>query len=169
VNLALKRLSKADDIEYSLYDDHILGPDFPEDLENMKIVRFEQKGKPRYLPDKDEFLRYIDPGYREPEKPYADLKSYILEHKLTVKEGHGGVDGDLIDLHEMVQSDVKTVETLQSFIDRGYALHDIEAINNFTQKLMDALNNTRLYENNGFTLAELFEHENAQIVGRKRK
>jgi hypothetical protein len=66
VNLALGRLSKADDVEYSLYDGYILGPDFlpdfPEDLENMKIVRVEQKGKPRYLPDKDEFLRYIDPG-----------------------------------------------------------------------------------------------------------
>jgi hypothetical protein len=49
------------------------------------------------------------------------------------------------------------------------ALEHIEAINNFTQKLVDALNNTRLYENNGFTPAELFEHENAQIVGRKRK
>jgi hypothetical protein len=167
VHIALERLSKADDIEYSFYDDHILGPDFlpdfPKDLENMKIVRSERKGKPLYLPDKDEFLRYIDPGYREPEKPYADLKSYILEHKLTVKEGLDGVDGDLIDLHEMAQSDVKTSEILQSFIDRGYALRDIEAINNFMQKVIDALNNTRLYENNGFTPAELFEKENAQI------
>jgi hypothetical protein len=173
VNLALMRLSKSDDIEYSFYGDHILGPgflpDFPEDLENMKIVRFEQKGKPRYLPDKDEFLRYIDPGYREPEKPYADLKSYILKHKLAVKEGLDGVDGDLIDMHEMVQSDVALEEILQSFIDRGYALHSIDEINNFLQSLLGAFNNTRLYENNGFTPAELFEHEKARIVGRKRK
>jgi hypothetical protein len=165
VSLALKRLSNVDDVEYSLYDDYILGPDFlpdfPEDLENMKIVRSEQKGKPRYLPDKDEFLRYIDPSYREPEKPYADLKAYILKHKLTIKEGLDGVDGDLIDMHEMVQSDVDPAEILQSFIDRSYALHDIEAINNFMQKLLGAFNNTRLYENNGFTPAELFERENA--------
>jgi hypothetical protein len=166
VSLALERLSRTEDVEYSLYGNHILGPDFlpdfPEDLENMRTVRFEQRGKPRYLPDKDEFLRYIDPGYREPEKPYADLKTYILKHKLTVKEGLNGVDGDLIDLHEMVQSDVKTGEILQSFIDRGYALNDVEAINRFMQKLLDALNNTRLYENNGFTPLELFESMSAQ-------
>jgi hypothetical protein len=117
VGLALERLSRTDDVEYSFYENYILGPDFlpdfPEDLENMRTVRTEQKGKPRYLPDKDEFLRYIDPGYREPEKPYADLKAYILKHRLTVKEGLDGVDGDLIDLHEMVQSDVGTGEILQ--------------------------------------------------------
>jgi hypothetical protein len=166
VILALKWLSKNDEVEYSLYENHILGPDFlpdfPEDLENMRAVRDEQKGKPRYLPNKDEFLRYIDPGYREPEKPYADLKAYILKHRLTVKEGLDGVDGDLIDLHEMVQSDVKTGEILQSFIDKGYALNDVEAINGFTQELLGALNNTRLYENNGFTPLELFESMNAQ-------
>jgi hypothetical protein len=166
INLALKRLSKNDDVEYSFYDDYILGPDFqpdfPEDLENMKIVRSEQKGKQRYLPNKDEFLRYIDPGYREPEKPYADLKRYILKHKLTVKEGLDGVDGDLIDMHEMVQSDVSPAEILQSFIDRGYELHGIEAINDFLQKILGAFNNTRLYENNGFTPMELLENKNVQ-------
>jgi hypothetical protein len=166
IHLALKRLSKSDDVEYSFYDDYILGPnflpDFPEDLENMKIVRSEQMGKPRYLPDKDEFLRYIAPGYREPEKPYADLKAYILKHKLTVKEGLDGVDGDLIDMHEMVQSDFSPAEMLQSFIDRGYALHGIKAINDFLQKLLGAFNNTRLYENKGFTPMELLENKNVQ-------
>jgi hypothetical protein len=90
------------------------------------------------------------------------LKAYILKHKLTVKEGLDGVDGDLIDMHEMVQSDVDPAEILQSFIDRGYALHGIEAINSFLQKLLGAFNNTRLYENNGFTPTELFEQENTQ-------
>jgi hypothetical protein len=160
VSLTLEPLSKIDGIEYSLYDNYILGPDFlpdfPEDLENMRTVNLAQKGKPRYLPDKNEFLRYIDPSYREPEKPYADLRSYILEQKLTVKEGLDGVDGDLIDLHEMIQSDINTNEILQSFINRGYVLHDIEALNAFIRVLLGALNNTRLYENNGFTPTELF-------------
>jgi hypothetical protein len=160
VSPTLKQLSKIDGIEYSFYDNYILGPDFlpdfPEDLENMRTVNLAQKGKPRYLPDKNEFLRYIDLSYREPEKPYADLRSYILEQKLTVKEGLDGVDGDLIDLHEMIQSDINTNEILQSFINRGYVLHDIEALNAFIRVLLGAINNTRLYENNGFTPTELF-------------
>jgi hypothetical protein len=138
VCLALERFSESEGVEYSFSENCILGPDFlpdfPEDLESMRTVRSEQKGKPRYLPDKDEFLRYIDPGYREPEKPYVDLKAYILKHKLTVKEGLDRVDGDLIDLHEMIQADVETGGILQSFIDRGYALHDVESINCFRSR-----------------------------------
>lgn len=159
--LALERFAKAEDTEYSLFGDYIFGPefqpDFPEDLEHAKFVRSHQQGKPRYLPAQDEFLRYFDFGYREPEKPYADLKAYILKHKLAFKEGLDGVDGDLIDMHEMVQADVGAAEILQYFIDRGYALRDVNAINAFMQKVTDAANNTRLYENNGFTPVELFE------------
>ena len=159
--LALERFARTEDVEYSLYDDCIYGPDFqpdfPDDLENARIVRSHQKGKPRYLPKKEEFLRYFAPDHREPEKSYADLKAYILKHKLSVKEGLDGIDGDLIDLHEMIQSDVHTADILQSFIDRGYALHDLNAINDFVQKLTGVINNTRLFENNGFTPLELHE------------
>jgi hypothetical protein len=161
VCLALERFAKTEEVEYSLYGDDILGPDFlpdfPDDLENARIVRLEQGNKPRYLPNKEEFLRYTADDYREPEKPYADLKAYILKHKLTVKTGLDGVDGDLIDLHELIQAGFQAKEILQSFIDRGYALKSIDALNGFLQKLMDTINNTRMYENKGFTPLELFE------------
>lgn len=161
IRLALERLARTDDVEYSLYDNCIFGPDFlpdfPDDLENARIVQSHQKGKPRYLPDKDEFLRYVDSEYREPEKPYADLKAYILKNKLSKKEGLDGVDGDLMDLQEMIQHDVEATEILQYFIDRGYPLRNISVINDFLQKLTDVMNNTRLFENNGFTSQGLFE------------
>lgn len=173
--LALERFAKTEDVEYSLYDNYILGPefqpDFPDDMERATIVRSHQKGKPRYLPDKDEFLRYIDFLYREPEKNYADLKTYILKHKLAADEGLDGIDGDLINIHEMIQSDAEMAEVLQYFIDRGYALHGISAINAFLQKLTDTINNTRLYENNGFTPLELFkkyERPNQLLLQKKR-
>jgi len=162
VSSTLSQLVKADDVEYSLFSDSILGPDFlpefPEDLGNMKIVRAEQKGKPRYLPEKSEFLRYTDSSHREPEQPYADLKAYIVKNKLTTRgEGLHGIDGDLIDLHEMIQSGVNTNEYLSYFTDAGYKYKDIDEFNSFMRVLMNVHNNTRLYENNGFTPQELFE------------
>ena len=37
-------------------------------------------------------------------KTYADLKEHILKHKLTISgKGTNSVDGDLIDLHEIIQ------------------------------------------------------------------
>ncbi|MCL2313167.1 MAG: hypothetical protein FWC41_11930 [Firmicutes bacterium] len=73
IESVLQATAEKDDAEYTLFNGLIYGPDFlPEyadNLENAKIVREEQKGKPRYLPAKDEFLRYCTDDYREPEQP----------------------------------------------------------------------------------------------------
>ena len=162
VKLALQRYSKIkpDDIEYSLYKDFITGPslqpdEFDEDEESLHGLRNEQKGKPRYMPIKEEFPRYADSTYFEPKKPYVDLKTYILKNKLHDKEGLDGIDGDLIDLHEMIQHNIEPTMLLQYFINEGCAFHNIDVINEFMQILMTVHNNTRMYENNGFTPNEL--------------
>jgi hypothetical protein len=157
----LKRLSKSDDVEYSISGSNITGPDFIPEFEdykdNVTHVRAAQKGKPRYLPDKAEFLRYADPSYREPEKPYADLKAHILKHRLTDhSEGVDGIDGDLLVLWEMIQNGVKITEIFDYFTGCGYRFNDIETVNSFVQVVMNVCNNTRLYKNNGFTPQEIF-------------
>ncbi len=160
--LALKRLAKTEDVEYSISGNILSGPDFQPDFddytENVEAIRASQKGKARYLPDKDEFLKYIEWDYREPEKPYADLKAYILKHKLTTRgEGLDGVDGDLLDLHEMIQFGVDASDELEYFTERGYRFKGMDDLNDFARLVMDAHNNTRMYDNNGFTPHEIFE------------
>ncbi len=160
--LALKRLAKTDDVEYSISGDIISGPEYQPDFddyeENVKSIRVNQKSKPRYLPDKEEFLRYVDSAYREPEKPYTDLKAHILKYKLTTRgEGIDGVDGDLIDLHEMIQLGVGSTDEFDYFTKRGYKFKGLDDINAFAQLVMNAHNNTRMYDNNGFTPNEIIE------------
>ena len=96
----------------------------------------------------------------KPEKPYTDLIAHIVKHKLTNKSADGldGVDGDLIDLHEFIQTGVVSGgQEIEFFIDRGYSFKDISATNAFMQVVMNVHNNTRLYENNGYTPNEIFE------------
>lgn len=161
--LALQRLAKTNDVEYSLKNNIISGPEFQpcfDDYEDdVKYFRSAQRGKPRYLPDKEEFLRYLESSYREPEKPYSDLKAYIFKHKLTNRgEGIRGVDGDLLDLHEFIQSGILSAgQELEFFTDKGYSFKDMNAANAFMQLVMNVHNNTRMFENNGFTPNEIFE------------
>lgn len=160
--LAMTRLAKTDDVEYSISNNIISGPDFQPDFEdyedNVMAIRDAQKGKPRYLPSKAEFLKYNDGDYREPEKPYADLKSHILEYKLTDRgDGLDGVDGDLMDLHEMIQFGVSSSDEFDYFTERGYEFKGMDDFNDFAQLVMNAHNNTRMYDNNGFTPNEIFE------------
>lgn len=160
--LALTRLAKTDDVEYSVAGDIISGPEFQLDFEDyeeiVEIIRSHQVNKPRYVPTKEEFLRYDDITYREPKQPYNALKAYILKHKLTTRgEGLDGVDDDMLDLHEIIQDGAKTSDMMDYFTKRGYRFNGTDAVNQFAQLLMDVHNNTRMYINNGFTPHELFE------------
>lgn len=161
VSMALKRLAQTDDVEYSISGDILSGPEFQPhfiDYEgNIESIRESQKGKTRYLPRKKEFLRYVDISYREPEKPYTDLKAYILKHELTTRgDGIEGVDGDLLNLNEMIRFGVKVTEELVYFIESGYHFRDEDEMNAFTQLVMNVHNNTRTYDNNGFSPIEIF-------------
>jgi hypothetical protein len=160
VLFALKRLALADDVEYSIFNSIISGPEFQPQFddynEHVTAIRSSQEGKPRYLPDKERFLKYTDLDYLEPEKPYSDLKAYILEHQLTTRgEGIDGVDGDLIDLHEMIQFGVDTTSLYDYFTERGYQYKNMRILDDFVKLIANAHNNTRMYDNNGLTPFEL--------------
>jgi hypothetical protein len=159
--LALQRLAKTDDVEYSVKGGLISEPDFllsyKDEMENALYVRQQQKGKPRYLPSKDEFLRYADGEYFEPTKPYDNLRAYIIKSKLCTQTGIDGVDGDLIALREMIQNDVRNQDMLDYLSDRGYRFDSEKRFNEFFMLFTIAHNSTRMFENNGFTPNDIFE------------
>lgn len=163
--VALIRLARTDDVEYSVFGDFISGPEFQPEFDdyedNVGDIRRSQRGKPHYLPSREEFLKYLDLGYREPEEPYAELKAYILRHKLTSRgEGLMGVDGDMLDLHEIVQSGVSGKYELDYFNDAGYRYKDLDEAQEFFNLVTNAHNHTRMFHNNGFTPYEILEMQN---------
>lgn len=165
--LALTRLARTDDVDYSIFGDLIWGllsvPDDDDFEDNVKVIRKYQKGKPRYLPSKEEFLKYVDFIYREPEAPYAELKAFILNHKLTSRgEGLEGVDGDLIDLHSMIQFGVSVKYEFEYFSLPEYTYKNEDELRAFFQLVVKAHNHTRMYDNNGFTPNELAELQKPQ-------
>ena len=160
VLLALSRLAITDDVEFSISGDIISGPEFQPQFDdysdNVASIRASQEGKPRYLPCKEEFLRYSDMDYLEPEQPYTDLKRYILKHNLApCGEGLDGIDGDLIDIHEMIQFGASTTDVYDCFTESGYNFTNLRILNDFSKLLTCVHNNTRMYDNNGFTPYEL--------------
>ena len=163
--LALIRLARTDDVEYSVVGDIISGPqiqpEFDNYQDNVREIRMAQRGKPRYLPSKEEFLKYLDFDYREPEEPYAEIKAYILKHKLTSRgEGIEGVDGDLLDLHEMIQFGVSVNDEVDYFTNAAYRFKDLDESMGLFKLVANVHNHTRMYDNNGFTPTEMFEQLN---------
>lgn len=177
VSVALKSLALTDDVEFSIFGNMISGPEFQPQFddynETVTTIRSCQEGKPRYLPDKEDFLKYTDLDYFEPEQPYADLKAYILKYHLTTRgEGIDGVDGDLIDLREMIQFGVDTASVYDYFTERGYQYKSMRVLDDFTKLITNAHNNTRMYDNNGFTpheLANKFERAKLEAITTEQK
>ena len=160
VLFVIKQFSVKDEVEYTIAGNIISGYEFQPQLEdykeNVDSIRSAQIGKPRYLPSKEEFIKYADMDYLEPTQPYADLKAYILKHKLTsYGEGIDGVDGDLLDLHEMIRFGVETSSVYDYFTERGYQFENLHILEGFAHLIMNVNNNTRMYGNNGFTPYEL--------------
>jgi len=163
--LALTRIARTDDVEHSVFGDIISGPEFQPEFDdyeqNVREIRKAQRGKPHYLPSKEEFLKYVDFIYREPEEPYAELKAYILKHKLCPRgEGLEGVDGDLLDLHEMIQFGVPVKDEVDYFTNAGYRFKDLDESMGLFKLVANVHNHTRMYDNNGFTPNEMVEQLN---------
>ena len=149
-----------DTVEYSIFEGFITGPTldpgyFEDDIERLDALLTEQEGKPRYLPERKDFLKFAKPTHYEPKKPYADLKAYIIENGLCDNEGIESIDYDMFTILDMIQDRAEYTELFEYFTERGYNFTGIDQVNAFTQVLLNACNNTRLYENNGHTPNEI--------------
>jgi hypothetical protein len=155
----LSRLSKEEGAEFGFVKNHILGRLLlinPYMISTkMKDIASQQKFKQRYLPNKTEFLRYIDLTYVEPKKPYSDLKSFILKNNLIDESANLNIDQELTIFHSLSRSFINVPTIFDRFLYRGYKFKSVEEANAFIQQITNAVNNTRLFGNNGHTPNEI--------------
>lgn len=134
----------------------------------------EAMEKDRYMPDKREFLRYMDSAYCEETGAEKVLKNYLLlkygealnerarteevsrqeladglVHELRNMASDHGLPDERLEPGEIVQ---EAINIMQSY---GIYFRGTEDINAFLQKYMPVINQTRLWSNAGHTAEEL--------------
>ncbi|HBC31409.1 MAG TPA: hypothetical protein DC024_09250 [Clostridiales bacterium] len=137
---------------YCFYKEYIVHYWFLEDFDQADYLLKHQADKPRYIPEKDEFLKYANEYYvdndnwwnvhrfmrevfddvRAVAKGYEEVRDYI-----TYGNGISEL-GPILDRHNLIFNNEKQFEE-------------------FINLIMLAKNNTRIWENNGYTPSELFE------------
>ncbi len=137
---------------YCFYKEYIVHYLFFDDFDHADYLLKHQANKPRYIPGKDEFLKYVIEDYvdnkhwwnvrcfmwdifgrsKDTSKGYEEVRNYI-----TYGDGVREL-GSILDRHNLIFSGEKQ---LQEFINL----------------IMLAKNNTRIWENNGYTPSELYE------------
>lgn len=137
---------------YFFYSNYIVSGAFRDDLSTVENLNAAQGDKPRYIPEKDEFLGYSEMGYYV-NKSLLDLRMFLYDE------------------FDYSANIAKAVNEIIEEVDYGEGFHEIADILsrydlNFSSKqrmekffnlVMLAANNRRLWDNKGYTPTELFE------------
>ena len=137
---------------YCFYKEYLVHYWFFDNFDHADYLLKHQANKPRYIPEKDEFLKYVIEDYSDNElwwnvrrfmygvfgysrntsEGYEKIKSYI-----TYSDGISEL-GSILDSHSLI-------------FDGEKQLHE------FVNLLMIAKNNSRIWQNKGHTPSELHE------------
>ncbi len=137
---------------YCFYKEYIVHYCFFEDFDQADYLLKLQADKPRYIPEKDEFLKYVNEYYEDNDNwrnvhrfmweifdDIRDVAKGYVEVKYYITYGNGIRElGPILDKYNLIFNDEKQLEE-------------------FINLIMLAKNNTRIWENNGYTPSELFE------------
>ncbi|QNO13297.1 SEC-C domain-containing protein [Alkalicella caledoniensis] len=125
------------------------------EFDEFETQLMQRKGKPFYIPKKEELLKYKNETYFEVPKEYEDLLSYIANN-LTDGDEH---------FAEILCEDIQgicqfafSVSTIFDIFNRNeISFKSEKQISELMELVMKLANNTRLWENNGHTPNEIFE------------
>lgn len=136
------------------YKDYFVSDTIMENGE-FELMLMKKSDKPFYVPNKEELLCYTENGYFERNKEYKALVNYVKKNFF---------EGDEVkaeNLCEDIQGYCQFAFDMQLIFDRfnrqGISFKDINQANEVTQLIMNLSNNTRLWENNGYTPQYIFE------------
>lgn len=137
---------------YGFYKDYLVHYWFFDDFDQVDYLLRHQGEKPRYIPEKEEFLQHALNYVRDNEDWQAvrsfmvdvfDLSKRTLEGYREVKNYLTSGDG---------------INELGNILDRyNLVFTGEEQFQEFINLIMLAKNNTRIWENKGYTPSELFE------------
>ena len=140
------------DAEYCLWEEYVVHEDFEDDdLESVRELIRDIANKPRYIPEKTEFLRYAHWNYYENTKQLIDLSKFLI-NKCGVS--NNDIKGLMFDLH-LEFAENFSVQNYFDVLENHNVIIEENQLNELVSLMMDCCNNTRLWANKGYTPNEL--------------
>ena len=156
INWCIRRASRDSDSMYFYENSYIIdeyyGGEAATGGMNYEEMLKLQEGKPYYLPNREELLRYADDLYVEENEAFNNMFNY-LRTKMKI-----AVD-DAYDYCAHIQLRIRCAslpnEVLQDCEKAGLTFHNKKQVEGFMKCFAKMLNNTRLPENRGYTAEEI--------------
>ena len=133
---------------YCFWEEYIVCGEFEEnDFEDVR----QCGGKPRYIPEKDELLRYADWSYYEHTPQMDALTAFLVNEGHQPRRDAEEIAGE-IQYACVIEAGMEQIYDILSDYDMEL---DGSAVEAFVKVMMSVKNNTRLWANKGYTPNEL--------------
>lgn len=140
---------------YCFYKEYIVHYVFFDNFDHVDYLLNHQENKPRYIPDREEFLNYSSDYYRDNDY-WRKVRSFMFEvfgYSRKTSEGYVEVKNYI--------SYGDGINELGPILDKyNLVFNGEEELGKFLNLIMLAKNNTRIWENKGYTPSELFKIQN---------
>ncbi|SFC44066.1 SEC-C motif-containing protein [Alkalibacterium subtropicum] len=124
-------------------------------FDGLDAMLQQQAGKPRYIPEKEELLKYVDDFYFEQNSAYTTIYHYVLENLL---DGDDDRATDVCeDVQGMIEVNARFKSLMNIFDHRGVTFQSRKQRETVSRMVKVLQNNVRLWDNNGHTNKELKE------------
>lgn len=124
-------------------------------LDRVKLIEpLEQAtiGKPYYIPDREELLRYKDELYYEKTRHHRHLANMMeRDFRNEIKSIQEEIDNLVAEL-KIVNSNFNLI--IRNFLSK-FQFHDINYVNEYTRVILEISNTTKIWENRGYSPKEL--------------
>lgn len=135
---------------YGFYKEYIVHYWFLGDFEQADNLLSHQADKPRYIPDKSEFLKYVNEDY-EDNRQWWNVLSFMRDNF-----GYSRDTGEAYEEVRHYMTYNTGIGELGSILKKyNLIFNGREQLQDFINLIMSAKNNTRIWENNGHTPYEL--------------
>lgn len=135
-----------------LYGDYFVHESIME-FDEFEIELAKRRGKPFYIPNQGELLKYKDDLYFERTPEFKALLKYV--EKNFYKRNKNMAEMLCEDVHDECQMGTSISDIFDPFNRRGIEFENEEQVKEVMDLVMDLSNHVRLWQNNGFTPAEL--------------
>ncbi|WP_031577635.1 hypothetical protein [Proteiniclasticum ruminis] len=127
-------------------------------LEHREFLYFirEKGSKPYYIPEKEELLNYLDGFYFEKNNAYHQFVQELTKNYKVNQEKAEDLVSDVVDICQFNYSTQGVISRLEEM---GLVFSSEKDLNNIVKLIMNLMNNTRIWENNGYTPEEMFNME----------
>ncbi len=150
----------------SNYQDQIIGNRFfsfsdKNSLKDAKQILETKLDFQRYIPTKNEFLKYADEEYFEPILQTLRLQTFILKNRLCEFESIEDLDFDMFDLRNKILANFPLEDIIHDFFDKDYEFKRESDLHMFMDLVIDIINHTRRYDLLGNTSYELMQDKSS--------